>query len=262
MKVIAWNMAHNVGSWQTLASMKPDIALLTEATPAPDSRRSVGEPRTLGRDAWKRPWSAQVWSKWPISPITEAHSHNAYGKPKSVPFETSRPGSWAAASVEVPKLGPVTVISVYGLLDEISDASVHRSLSELSPLFDDPKWNHRVFLGGDLNTGTQWRRSSPYLQRDRLVLERLETFGLVDLLAAARPAGRLENCPCSYGEECTHTRTRIDTRYPRKPYQTDYLFASESLVSSRQLMSCVADAAYRGTSDHFPVIARIPVPLR
>jgi endonuclease/exonuclease/phosphatase family metal-dependent hydrolase len=255
MKVIAWNMAHDVRSWGALQRVRADIALLTEATPAPDRRKAVGEPRTFGRDHWKRPWASVVWSRWPLTPIWDAHSHNAYGKPKSAPFETSRPGAWAAASIDVPRVGPVTAISLYGLLDEISDASVHRSLSELSPLLDDPRWNQRVLLGGDLNTGTQWRASSPYLARDRVVLERIEAFGLVDLLAERRTPGRLEGCHCSLGDECTHTRTRFDKRYPTKPYQTDYLYASKGLLGLARLKTCIADEALMGASDHFPIVA-------
>jgi hypothetical protein len=52
--------------------------------------------------------------------------------------------------------GDVTAISLYGLLDELSDASVHRSLSEVSPIFDDDRYNRLVLLGGDLNTWTGW----------------------------------------------------------------------------------------------------------
>jgi len=31
-------------------------------------------------------------------------------------------------------------VSIYGLTDELSEASVHRSLSEISPLFSDPRY--------------------------------------------------------------------------------------------------------------------------
>jgi hypothetical protein len=39
-------------------------------------------------------------------------------------------------------------------LDEKSDASVHRSLSELTPLLEDRRYNERLIIGGDLNTWT------------------------------------------------------------------------------------------------------------
>ncbi|MDQ3401441.1 MAG: hypothetical protein M3470_10605 [Chloroflexota bacterium] len=43
--------------------------------------------------------------------------------------------------------GAVTAVALYGLLDEFSDASVHRSLSELSPIFHDARYNGRVVRG-------------------------------------------------------------------------------------------------------------------
>jgi hypothetical protein len=39
--------------------------------------------------------------------------------------------------VALPSGERMTAISLYGLLDERSDASVHRSLSELTPLLED-----------------------------------------------------------------------------------------------------------------------------
>ena len=58
--------------------------------------------------------------------------------------------------VDVPDVGHVTCVSLYGLLEELSDASVHRSLSEISPIFSDPKYKNLVLVGGDLNTSTAW----------------------------------------------------------------------------------------------------------
>jgi hypothetical protein len=74
------------------------------------------------------------------------------------------PGTWIAASVEVAPATEVTAISLYGLLDEFSDASVHRSLSEITPVFDDPRYRGRVLLGCDLNTWTGWPVSEKRFQ--------------------------------------------------------------------------------------------------
>jgi hypothetical protein len=49
----------------------------------------------------------------------------------------------------------VTFISLYGLLDDLADASVHRSLSDLDPVFTDSRYNEYIVLGGDLNISTQ-----------------------------------------------------------------------------------------------------------
>jgi hypothetical protein len=97
--------------------------------------------------------------------IVDASAHR-YGRSIRIPFETSRPGSWTAAVVTIPEFGDVTVVSLYGLLDEKSDASVHRSLSELTPLFEDRRYNGMLLVGGDLNTWTGWRNGSDHLARD------------------------------------------------------------------------------------------------
>lgn len=165
---------------------------------------------------------------------------------------TSRPGSWTTAVVSVPGFRDVTAISLYGLMDEKSDASVHRSLSELAPVFDDPRYSQWLLLGGDLNTWTGWE-AGPHLDRDRVVLDRIRAYGLVDCLEAKRPAGRLADCPCTLGEGCTHTRTRMDPTNPQVPYQMDYLFASRALVE--RLSSCEAVAHDAWPSDHLAIVA-------
>jgi exonuclease III len=139
-------------------------------------------------------------------------------------------------------------------MDELSDASVHRSLSEVSPVLDDPKYNKQVILGGDLNTGTQWPKGDVFNKRDRNLLDRFEALGLVDCLKQTRASGRLANCPC-VDDDCTHVRTRRDHRHPTVPYQTDYLFASERLASG--LVSCEALASdeWFSVSDHAPIVA-------
>jgi endonuclease/exonuclease/phosphatase family metal-dependent hydrolase len=161
------------------------------------------------------------------------------------------------AVVPVPDVENVTAVAIYGLLDEKSDASVHRSLSDLTPLFEDRRYNELLVLGGDLNTWTGWPSGSRHLARDENVLRRIEAFGLVDCLVAALTRdgrGRLAGCPCSYGEDCRHTRTRIDRRRPEVPYQMDYLYASPALAE--RLLTCQAvDLGSNSPSDHFPIQA-------
>jgi len=50
-------------------------------------------------------------------------------------------------------------------------------------------------------------------------------------------------------------RTRLDTRWPRIPYQTDYLFASRCLAD--RLVSCdaISTTEVHAISDHTPIIA-------
>lgn len=253
LRVVAWNIASNPEAWRALDAVEPDICLLNEAV-IPEGRSGIWSPEgTFGRDGARRRWTAAVVSTLQTRKIGDARPRWRY-KARSVPLECSRPGSWAAASVEAP-FGSVSAIALYGLMDELSDASVHRSLSELSGILDDPAYNRLVVLGGDLNTGTQWPEGDSFLARDRNVLERIEAFGLVDCLRARREPGRLDGCTCAYGEGCVHVRTRRDQRYPDVPYQTDYLFASRELASMLSSCEVLASEEWFALSDHAPIVA-------
>jgi hypothetical protein len=247
-------MAHKTASWNTLGRVQADIALLNEArVPSKGvSANLLGGERTEGRDSYKREWAAAILSPHPLREIDDATA-SRYGRKLDLPFVNSRPGSWTAGMVSIEGLGEVTAIALYGLMDEKSDTSVHRSLSELAPIFDDKRYNKHLILGGDLNTWTGWAAGSMHLERDRVVLERIRAYGLVDCLEAKREPGRINGCPCSLGDECRHTRTRIDPRRPEVPYQMVYLFASKSLVG--RLTRCEALASSHEPSDHFPISA-------
>jgi uncharacterized protein (DUF58 family) len=164
--------------------------------------------------------------------------------------------------VSVPDLGDVTAVSLYGLMDERSDASLHRSLSELSAVFDDPRYNRLLLLGGDFNTWTGWEAGSAHLARDLVVLDRIRAFGLIDCLEAKRRRGRLEGCPCSLGTRCRHTRTRLDPRYPGIPYQMDYLFASRDLAELLTSSEALDHERWPSPSDHFPIVASFRKPVQ
>lgn len=253
LRVVVWNTANRARALEALKTLEPDLALLNEARP-PTGERGIWHDGTEGRDSARRPWSSAILTPHAVQEIKDAQP-NWRGSTRNVPFECSRPGSWIAGSVEMPAGITISAVSLYGLMDELSDASVHRSLSEISPILDDRRYRQNVLIGGDLNTGTQWPENDSFLARDANVLERFESLGLVDCLAAMRPVGRLEGCHCTLGDKCTHTRTRRDPRWPDNQYQTDYLFASRSLAD--RLVSCeaLADDHWFSFSDHAPLVA-------
>jgi hypothetical protein len=126
-----------------------------EAERPPHDVAAEGAWSTLGLEAAlgpekpvKRPWSTAIASPHSLDLIEDARVDGYYGDP--LPFRASRRGTWIAASASIGDVR-VTAISIYGLLDEKSDASVHRSLSELSPIFDHETYGKRLLLGGDLN---------------------------------------------------------------------------------------------------------------
>jgi hypothetical protein len=262
MKVIAWNMAHKVGNWTELHGSEElvgtDVALLSEAESPPDGVNAVGRWSTSGLDAalppdkpMKRDWSTGIMSPHKIDEIHDARVDRNYGE--HLPFGPSREGSWIAATVTIDGT-PITAVSLYGLLDEKSDASVHRSLSEMAPLFDHETYAERLILGGDLNI-LAGRPVGEQLDRHQVVLARIKAYGLIDCLERKREPGALAGCPCELGEGCTHTWTKYDARNPGVAYQDDYLFASRRLAD--QLRECRAvPVGPHLPSDHAPIVAR------
>lgn len=273
LKVVAWNMdfrraKKNWSAFRDGGELTCDIALLNEATPPPaDLGLNVrSDGKTVGRDDVRhggkktREWASAVVSPHKVGPPLDVWALPPGNRDRRSKLAVSRPGSWTAAVVSVPGLGSVTAISLYGLLDERSDASVHRSLSDLTPLLEVRRYNRLLLLGGDLNTLCTAPAGSARLARDQGVLDRItEGFGLVDLLHESLrkndpQRGRLEGCRCSFGEGCRHTWTYRKSKGSKIPYQDDYLFASRALAE--RLLRC---AAFPFTpdwpSDHAAIVA-------
>jgi hypothetical protein len=278
IKVLAWNMnQQRIGNWQLLhddpAFAGTDINLLCEATGVPNQPEAMGweaagNGSTKGLDCEcldpercsKRTYSTAVVSRHPVRPMP-SDTRTRSGRP--LPFLPSRPGTWTAARVEVADI-TVTAIALYGLNDEDYDASIHRSLSELSPVFDHQEYGKYLVLGGDFNIlAGKPHRARPY--RGLQVLERIGAYGLIDCLKEGLRADRYEDadrradmdsCRCQQKQNCTHTRTFYDRRWPHVPYQDDYLFASPALAGGHRLERCDAlPVGPESPSDHAPIIA-------
>jgi len=275
VKVVEWNMRYrsaqtNWPKFKEGGELACDIALLNEATrPTEDIGLHVEmEAATVGRDDVShggkkvREWATAVASPHELQPPEDVWALSPMHKDRRSMLSASRLGSWTARVVSLPDGEKVTAISIYGLLDERSDASVHRSLSDLTPLFEDTRYNELLLLGGDLNTLATAEAGSRALARDQGVLDRIvEGFGLVDLLQqtlreADPPRGRLAGCTCSLGSECLHTWTFRKSKASTVPYQDDYLFASPALAA--RLDECVAlEFTPDWPSDHVPIVATL-----
>jgi endonuclease/exonuclease/phosphatase (EEP) superfamily protein YafD len=178
-----------------------------------------------------------------------------------IAFTNSRPGSWVAASVSVGS-EKIACVSLYGLLEELGDASMHRSLSEISPLFSDPRHEGLVLLGGDFNTSTA--TDVEHRERDRIVLDRVKAYGLRDCLAEWREKNDLPplvGCRCD-DEPCRHTLTRLtpNKEGEERPWQervskqVDYLFASGALADRLDGVVEIEPEEWETYSDHRPII--------
>jgi hypothetical protein len=183
MKVVAWNMQHDQTNWRLLREddeLAADIHILCEATEPSKGVRAVGAWRTVGleddlpleRARTDRPWSTAVAARAEVSYIADARSARGYRSPALLPFRPSRPGTWTAARVRHGRR-VVTVVALYGLMDERSDASIHRSLSEIAPLFDHPRYGRYLLLGGDFNVVANPKEDDPLAGRHLAVLQRV-----------------------------------------------------------------------------------------
>ncbi len=257
-KIATWNMNHwlrgvderRAARMFLEAQVRPDVALLQETVP--DSAWDRVVYREGGIDK-KRQWGSAIVSFG--SKLTEIRKiKSRYSRSESSLVNTL-PGVMVVAGVHMSDAKPITVVSMYGLIDNgYAITTVNRLLSDLTPLFDTRRAD-RIVVGGDLNCSTQLK--PPDRQRHRNVFERIEAFGLVDLLEQTRdrrapPA----NCSCDDSPDCGHVQTH---RHPRSkiPWQDDYLFASPKLA--KQLVDCYVidsgDPDPWSLSDHCPVVA-------
>ena len=265
MDVVVWNMQHLRTNWKLLGAgrdLYADIHLLCEAPEPPRGVPAIGHWRTIGLAdslpldmSVRRAWSTAVAGRAKPTYITDARAAREYRARPLLPFKPSRPGTWTAARVKVGRI-TVTAVALYGLLDEKSDASVHRSLSEVSPIFDHRTYGRHVLLGGDLNVFANPRADDPTRERHLSVLTRLEAYGLTNCLEKfKRPKQQAAADPCPCGEAgCRrHWRTfRRSVAAPGLAYQEDFLFASRALAN--RLEGCEV-LPFQPSSDHAPLRA-------
>jgi hypothetical protein len=266
MDVVVWNMQQIGDNWKLLRpdnQLEADIHLLCEAPKPPQGTRAIGQWRTVGlADALpldkpvRREWSTAVVARTLPVYLIDARTAREYREPLLLPFKPSRPGTWTAARVKIGRT-TVTAVALYGLLDEKSDASMHRSLSELSPIFDHRTYGKYVLLGGDFNIFANPHPEHPGLKRHLGVLSRLEAYGLTSCLDGFKrpsPQAAADPCPCGVRLCRRHWRTfRRTLDAPGPAYQEDYLFASGALIA--RLQSCEV-MPFQQSSDHAPILAR------
>lgn len=258
MRLAVWNLGHWQRSakqlarcWSILEDLSVDVALLQEAVP-PTERGLSTVYRAIGGP---RPWgSAVVGLTMPLEEVSEAKGrYNA----EAVPLRGVWRGSVAVAAGDLAR-HRVTFVSIYGLIDDgYADTTVNRQLSDLSPLFDDPRHERHLVLGGDLNISTQWvGDNAHYRERDAATLGRIRAFGLVDILDQHRQDGPLEGCDCLDDQACRHVQTQ---RHPNssRPWQNDYVFASHELASRSTRCDVVDSEAIEALGGHLPIIADI-----
>lgn len=256
MRVLVWNMDHwlrrsvHAEAWSWLREESgADVALLQESTPEQDPGRVIYRP--IGGT---RQWGSSVIGlTMDVVPVEVARGR---AQRSDTRLPDSHPGTIAIGSTTLGDRS-LTLVSAYGLIEDgYADTAVHRQLSDLAPLFDDPIRGRHLLFGGDLNITTQWTGSQArYRGWERTTFARIDALGLVDLLDRWRVGGPLEGCDCLDGAWCRHVQTQDHPRSSR-PWQNDYAFGSEALLTEQLVTNVeVLDTERtRGLSQHRPIM--------
>lgn len=232
--IATWNMDYwkrNIlqrqAAWEYLTNtISFDIALLQEFVPPTeiDNKYELLYQEIGG----KRNWGSGILSRGLSIQKLEIHS--------------DYPGALLCADVKLSDETTLTVISLYGLIDKdgYATTTLHRMLSDLTPLLHKNLGTRLFIIGGDYNVSTQW--DERYKNKDpshKIVFERLEDFGLVN---------------CTYKFFNKHVQTHHHSK-SSFPWQNDYIHVSEKIFAC--LVSCevVDDPQIHEFSDHSPVIA-------
>jgi len=254
LRIVTWNMNHwrqpmlptdtRHTAWEYLANgIGAGVALLQEASP----------PRDLGRDravygeiAGHRNWGSAVVALDPAVSIEPLRAVRIPYTRRRFLLANTHPGSVAVARLFMHEIQPITLVSVYGVLDGSPVSTMLRVIADLLPLFDSPH-GARVILGGDLNVSSS-TRDPRQVARAEAVFGAIRALGLVEAKSlVAQPPAAPPDCPCGRGGTCSHLATWANV-------ELDHLFVSPSLAGQLTALSLYPAAVKAGLSDHVPLV--------
>ena len=168
------NVAARETAWSLLTDgLGCDAALLQECVVPRAMPRSRFVYRELGGT---RPWGSSVAIFEPSYEIEEIGTvRTRYGSTRFSMLGTY-PGSIIVTRVTIPKIGPITCVSVYGLINVYAQTTMLRAVADLIPLFDSPD-GERVVLGGDFNVSNACRPDAAEFKRYNAILKSLSLSG-------------------------------------------------------------------------------------
>ena len=254
LRLLTWNMNYwqqrrdHDAAWAYLDDLDWDVALLQEAV-VPVTWTGHAVFRSDGISA-TRPGGSAIVSRPPLEPLDTVTTRYST---TPAPVDHSHPGAVAAAVIHPPKGEPITVVSVYGLIEYgYAVTTLHRILSDLTPLLD-TSIGRRLGIAGDLNCSTQL--APPHRARHKTVFDRFVSLGLVNVTERRLDDAALDGCPCA-DEPCRHVRTHFHSRSQKAVAGRLRLRVGVARYDAR----CeVLDrtAAGRPLSDHAPVMVSI-----
>ena len=254
LRLATWNLNHwrqpllptdtRRAAWAHLTeSIGAQVALVQEAVPPLETPR---DRAVYGELAGHRNWGSGVVALDPAVAIEPLRSVRTQWSRRRFLLEHTHPGSVAIARLTVPDIEPITLVSVYGVMDGSAVSTMLRIVADLVPLFDSP-YGARVILGGDFNVSRSGK-DPKHIARAEAVFAAIHSLGLLEAktLVAERPAAP-SDCPCGAGETCDHVATWGRT-------ELDHLFLSPSLGGQVRAVSVDRNAVEAGLSDHVPLL--------
>lgn len=254
LRLATWNLNHwrqplhptdtRRAAWQYLSgSLRADIALVQEAVPPLElePHRAV-----YSEIAGHRNWGSAVVALDPRVRIEPLRSVRIPYSRRRYLLAKTYPGSVAVSRLMMPGVQPITLVSVYGLLEGSAVSTMLRIVADLVPLFDSGH-GARVILGGDLNV-SRATVDATQLARGEAVLTAIRALGLVEAKTlGVHPPMSSADCACGRGGTCDHIAT-----WDRA--ELDYVFVSPSLASQVTAFCADRAAVGAGLSDHVPLM--------
>lgn len=254
LRLVTWNLNHwrqpmlptdtRRAAWEYLShGIGAGVALVQEAVPPIELER---DRAVYGEIAGHRNWGSAVVALDPRVSVEPLRAVRIPWTRRRFLLANTHPGSVAIARLLVPGIQPITLVSVYGVLDGSPVSTMHRVIADLVPLFDSPH-GARVILGGDLNVSSA-TKDPRQIARAEAVFAAIRSLGLVEAKShVAQPPASLAECPCGNGETCTHLGTWSNV-------ELDHLFVSPSLAGQLTALSVDTAAVEAGLSDHAPIV--------
>lgn len=230
-------------AWRHLADeVRADVVLAQEAVPAED----LAPARTAYTEiAGHRCWGSAVVALAEDATLTPLRAvRNPWSRRHHLLLNT-HPGSVAIAELELPGIQPITLVSVYAVMDGSSLATMYRVVADLVALFDSPQGS-RVIVAGDFNVS---RSTADVTQRTRAeaLMAAIASLGLVEA-RSLRPVdvAGLPACGCA-AVACGHLPTW-------KAAELDHVFLSPALAGQVEAVRVLPELVDSGLSDHIPIV--------
>jgi exodeoxyribonuclease-3 len=237
LKIVVWNMAHwshkntAAEAWDYLYNeLQADIVLATE----------MGNPDGVC------PFPFVKWQQIGMDPHYYWGSGIASRYPLSYCYTPPSVGAVMTAKLELDGHAPLTLISMYGLVDKatkIHASNLHRFLSDLTPLLAGKSYGHNIIIGGDWNMDLQLKVGGNTKRANDIFFDRVRDFDLHDCLE------KFAKYPVQ-----TWRQNAGD-----KIWQLDHLYASPNLVKSVKNAMVMDNEKIREFSDHNPIIAEFEI---